>query len=132
RYNLRHGAGVPWVEWRQLMFRQLDVLSAIGDGRRVGLVPEEHAFFTGRAQEMRAGIESAGYDVVGDLAELVPGPEPAAATGEDPTELSDTELLAAALDVVHLMLTANADENRAARKSARRRLRRRRSDPADG
>jgi hypothetical protein len=123
RYNERHAAGVPWPQYRRIMRRQLDVLAAIDDGRKVSLTPDEQAFFTTRAREICAGVESAGYDVVGDLDELVPAPL-AAASGDpardQPTELTDAELLAASLDVVHQLLTAQADANRATRQATRR------------
>jgi hypothetical protein len=120
RYNVRHADGVPWPQYRRIMRRQLDVLAAIDDGRRIVLRPDEHAFFTARAHEIRDELASAGYDVVGALDDLIPAPLQPAAGGEDPTELSDAELLAASLDVVHQMLTTQADEKRAARKRAAR------------
>jgi hypothetical protein len=121
RYNERHAEGVPWPQYRRIMRRQIDVLTAIDDGRRVALTPDEHAFFSTRAQDICAAIAHAGYDVVGDLDDLLPAPPETDAGGDSPTELSDSELLAASLDVVHQMLTAQADDKRAARKAARRR-----------
>jgi hypothetical protein len=114
RYNERHGQGVPWPEYRRTMRRQLDVLGAIDDGRKIALTPDERAFFTRRAGELCSAVEDAGYDVVGDLADLVPRPAPAG-SGDSPTELSDAELLDASLDVLHLLLTSQANVRRAAR-----------------
>jgi hypothetical protein len=121
RYNERHAEGVPWPQYRRIMRRQLDVLTAIDDGRRIVLTPDEHAFFSARAREICDALAASGYDVVGDLADLIPGPQAPTTGPEDPTELSDAELLAASLDVVHQALTAQADQKRAARRAAARR-----------
>jgi hypothetical protein len=118
RYNLRHAEGVPWPQYRRIMRRQLDVLAAIDDGRKVALTPDEQQFFATRAREICDAVQDAGYDVVGDLADLVPVTPPTGAGGDDPTELSDSELLVASLDVVHQLLTHQADARRAARKAA--------------
>jgi hypothetical protein len=114
RYNERHAQGVSWPEYRRTMRRQLDVLAAIDDGRKIGLTRDEHVFFAARARELCDAVERAGYDVVGDLADLLPGPAPAG-PAENPTELSDAELLDACLDVVHQLLTSRAKPRRAAR-----------------
>jgi hypothetical protein len=120
RYNERHADGVPWPQYRRIMRRQLDVLLAVDDGRKVALTADEHAFFADRAREICAGVDRAGYAVVGDLADLIPAPLRSGAGGDNPAELSAAELLDASLDVVHLLLTSQADARRAARKSAHR------------
>lgn len=115
RYNERHAEGVPWPRYRRIMRRQLDVLAAIDDGRKISLTPAEHAYFTKRARETTDRLAAAGYDVAGDLDDLVPAAQPAPSgrpDGQDPTELSEGELLAASLDVMHEMLTRQADERR--------------------
>jgi hypothetical protein len=119
RYNVRHAVGVPWPQYRRIMRRQLDVLTAVDDGRKVALTPDEPAFFSARAEEICAALTRAGYDVAGDLADLVPNPRPPGSTAEDPSELTDAELLDAALDVVHQLLTTQAAD-RASRRASRR------------
>jgi hypothetical protein len=106
RYNERHATDVDWSTYRLVMFRQLDVLTAISDGRKVGMTAAEYAFFQTKAAEISAELEHAGYDLVGDLADLVPASPPAADAGKGPTELTDAELLDAALDVIHRLLPA--------------------------
>jgi hypothetical protein len=123
RYNERHADGVPWPQYRRIMRRQLDVLAAIDDGRKVALTADEQQFFETRAREICDAVEKAGYNVVGDLADLVPPPPTPGAGGDDPTELSDAELLVASLDVVHQLLMSQADQKRAARKAAAARRR---------
>ncbi|HSS67886.1 MAG TPA: hypothetical protein VLK34_05000 [Nocardioidaceae bacterium] len=119
RYNERHAEGVPWPQYRRIMRRQLDVLTAIDDGRKVALAPDEHAFFSARAREICDAVATAGYQVVGDLADLIPVAQRSGAGGDDPTELSEAELLAASLDVVHQLLISQADAKRAARQQSR-------------
>jgi hypothetical protein len=123
RYNLRHADGVPWPQYRRIMRRQINVLAAVDDGRKVVLTPDEHAFFSVRAREICDAVDKAGYDVVGDLNDLLPVAQQSATGGEDPTELSDKELLDASLDVVHQLLTTQAEHKRAAREAQRRRKR---------
>jgi hypothetical protein len=118
RYNLRHAVDVEWSTYRQVMFRQLDALTAIGAGRKISMTQAEHAFFAARAQEISAELARRGYDIAGDLVDLTPAPlAVASASGDDPTELTDAELLDAALDVMHGLLTKSADEKLAARKA---------------
>jgi hypothetical protein len=121
RYNVRHGDALPWPAYRLIVRRQINVLAGIDDGRKVVLAPEEYAFLSARAREICDAVAKAGYNVVGDLADLLPGPQPSVEGSEDPTELSDAELLDASLDVVHQMLTAQADEKRRAARRADRR-----------
>jgi hypothetical protein len=129
RYNERHAVDVGWSTYRHVMFRQLEVLTAIGDGRRISMTPAEHAFFTSKAKQVSAELARRGYDVVGDLADLTPAPlAQSSVPGEDPTELTETELLDAALDVMHRLLTQNADVKQATRKARRARQR----GPASG
>jgi hypothetical protein len=122
RFNERYAEGLSWVEYRRLMFRQVDVLRAIGDGRRISLTSDEHAFFARRAAEISKVIAEQGYDVVGDLADLTPSPpSPTAEAGEDPTELTDAELLDAVLAVMRELLDRQAAAKEAAREGRRRR-----------
>jgi hypothetical protein len=120
RYNERHGNGLPWPAYRLVIRRQIGVLAGVDDGRKIVLRPDEYAFLSARAREICDAVTDAGYDVVGELADLIPAPQSPVTGAEDPTELSDAELLDAALDVVHQMLTAQAETRRAARRADRR------------
>ncbi len=137
RYNERYGDGVSWQHYRRLVRAQVDVFRESGSGRRIALTPAEHAYFTERAAEITHRIASGGYHIVGDVADLVPAPlqpqrqQPAVGrAGEDPGELSDAELLDAALDVIQGLLVRQADERQAARERTRQPNRQRRGDDA--
>jgi hypothetical protein len=125
RFNERHAEGLSWPQYRRLIFRQLDVLRVIGDGRRIGLTPDENAFLTRRASEITEAIAGAGYDVVGDLDDLIPAPpsDRAGDGADDPTELRDDELLEATLDVMQELLSRQADVREAAREARQSRRR---------
>ncbi|MFB4308724.1 hypothetical protein [Actinomadura sp. GTD37] len=78
----------------------LKVLPGRGEPGRVPLPPGRRAWADEMAGAMVEGIRSAGYDVVGDLRELLPAPGPAAhdeAPGGPP---GDAELLDAAAHTV--------------------------------
>ncbi|QKW33626.1 hypothetical protein HUT06_05925 [Actinomadura sp. NAK00032] len=76
----------------------LKVLPGRGEPGRVPLPPERRAWAQKKAHELVEGIRSAGYDVVGDLHELLPGETaPAEAAGAPP---GDAELLDAATHTV--------------------------------
>jgi hypothetical protein len=117
RFNERFAEALTWQQYRRLIFRQLDVLRAIGDGRRISLTQQEQRFFAGKAAEIADLIVSRGYDVVGDLADLTPAvlEDAAQSSVEEPTELSDGELLGASLDVLRELLDRQADAKAAAR-----------------
>jgi len=62
---------------------------------RPRLPPERDSWVRERSQQMIEALEAGGYDVVGDLAELLPEPSPA---GPQPDAVEADDLLAAALD----------------------------------
>jgi hypothetical protein len=64
------------------------------DAGRVDLTPDEHTWASSEAQRVVEGVTAAGYDVVGDLTDLVPA-EPG--TGGRPDEATSDEMLDAAL-----------------------------------
>jgi hypothetical protein len=117
RYNLRHGQGIPWTQYRRLIRKEFGIFAAIEDGRKISLTRAEHDFFAGKAAEINRKLSAKGYDVVGDLSDLAPDTSTAALAGggEDPEELSDSELLAAALDVMQGLLIYKADEKQTTR-----------------
>ncbi|GAA4234907.1 hypothetical protein GCM10022254_40910 [Actinomadura meridiana] len=74
----------------------LTILPGRGEPGRVPLPPGRRAWAADRARDLTEAIRSGGYDVVGDLAELLPGDgpsQPAAAPG-------DAELLDAAAHTI--------------------------------
>ncbi|MBA2415777.1 MAG: hypothetical protein H0V64_07820 [Geodermatophilaceae bacterium] len=78
-------------------------------GSRAGRIPlrlpaEEHEWVHAWAVTSVAALTSAGYDVVGDLAEVIPAPVPADQRSRHPDQATDAELSAAALDALVALL----------------------------
>jgi hypothetical protein len=69
-------------------------LTRHGEAEHPVLSPDEHAWATAEAERITTGVTGAGYDVIGDLGDLVPAP---AETGRRPDEASAEEMLDAAL-----------------------------------
>lgn len=86
--------------WLRAYFAH-DVLLAQG-GDRFTLLPDQAEVLTKRVREAIEAIDTAGYDVVGDLAELLPAdPDPAL---RHPSDVSESELLESALVAIERML----------------------------
>lgn len=108
RYNVRHGGGLPWPTYRATVKSQLDIFSeAISDRRKLELGAAERQFFAAAAHGIAEQLRAGGYSVVGDLGDLTPVADevPSAGSAGDPTALGDEELLDAAIDVVHEVLS---------------------------
>lgn len=114
RYNERHGAAVPWPVYRRTVWKELDrSFAAASEGRQLTLPTTYDAFFTAAARGIAARLERAGYDVAGDLADLIPHPSeaglPADVGDAEPAVPVDAEVLDAALDVLHAVLRRSRD-----------------------
>lgn len=124
-YNQRHGHDMPWPLYRRTVRLQLEsAFGAIDDERRPTLTASERAVLRAHAQAMVDEIASAGYDVVGDLADLVPSVAASAddgGTGEvtQSGEVTTEELLAAAVDVIHATLSAQEAKRRTNKRTAK-------------
>jgi hypothetical protein len=89
------------------------VLAARPDPARIPLPPVHEDWAVSRSDEVAASLRAAGYRVEGDLAELTPATRDR--SGErDPAEVTDTELLDAALDALAGLLTRMRDLHDAA------------------
>ncbi len=86
-------------------------------GERFGLRPDEAARLRERAVRAVRQVEQAGYDVVGDLGDLL-APEPPPQL-RHPDDVTDTEVLDAAVDAIGALLSAVRKRER--RKAARSR-----------
>jgi hypothetical protein len=87
-------------------------------GERFGLRPDEAARMRERTVRVIQHLERAGYDVVGDLAELL-GPDPSPPL-RHPDDVTDAEVLDAALDaIVALLVAARRRERRLEARSRR-------------
>jgi hypothetical protein len=121
-YNLRHGRDMPWPLYRRTIRLQLaTAFGAVHDERRPTLTVAQRDVLTRRAEEIVEQLGRAGYDVVGDLADLVPadvvtgsrsGPGVAAAP------VTTGELLDAAVDVMHAALSSQEAQRRKTKRGA--------------
>jgi hypothetical protein len=108
RYNERHAADLPILEYRRLVRRKLDPAFAavLRDGSRLPLTPTQRTAIVDLAEAMVRRVRHGGYDVVGSLDDLVPqrpgrgDPPP----GRGPDDLSDAEIADAFGDVVDYLL----------------------------
>lgn len=78
-------------------------------GSRSGKIPlqlpaEDHEWVHAWAVRSVTELTRAGYDVVGDLAEVVPPPRPADDAARHPDQATDGEVLAAAVDTLAALL----------------------------
>lgn len=120
RFNQRHVEDMGIRRYRAEVQQPLmpALVGAVGDRDRLPLRYEHRKKLAARAEKLAERLRGDGYDVVGSLDDLVPaGPGRAERrdTVRGPGDLSDTELLDAALDVVHHLL-----QERAERAGARR------------
>jgi len=103
RINQRVNAVVAPADYRPLVRELLAhvTLSRRTDSARLGLAPDVLAWVQGLSREWVAEIERRGYDVVGDLADLVGQPR---AEFVDPDAVDAEDLLPPAMDAITALL----------------------------
>jgi hypothetical protein len=108
RFNVRHAADLPILDYRRLVRRRLDPAFAatLQDGARLPLTPAQCDAIVDLSERMVRRLRRAGYDVVGSLDELVPQRPVGAGTppGRGPDDLTDSELVDALTDVLDYLL----------------------------
>ncbi|HEX5404481.1 MAG TPA: hypothetical protein VFX16_19515 [Pseudonocardiaceae bacterium] len=91
RLNTELGDSIAWPEYIRVVKGELadEILPALSRRTAIVLPSDAREWATEVAERFAAGIGSAGYDVVGDLADLIP-----AATGSapGPQETTDSEI----------------------------------------
>lgn len=97
RLNLALPPDLPWRVYERTVRRELiDALARRPSGAGRCTVPPDHVpWMTEQAKQMVTELADAGYQVVGDLDDLLPTVAPA---GADPDEVTDSEVLDVALD----------------------------------
>lgn len=113
RYNSRFGDALTWAEYRRLTKSERSrAFAAIRDDRKISLTEEEYGFFAAEAHRITTALTQGGFDIVGDLNDLEPVTPSTGVTagGLNPTELTNAELLGAALDVIHALLGSQAED----------------------
>ena len=107
-------ADLPGRPYRRLVRQQLVHHNlAQRDGMtKAAMPPEMHAWATALARGWVDELSTAGYQVYGDLEELVPGPGPSPEEWVDPDDVPVAEQLDVALDALTAMTEIAADEGR--------------------
>jgi hypothetical protein len=119
RVNPAIRARISWPAYERHVKLGLarDVLAARPDSRRFALPSEHFDWVLARSQQMVADLQRAGYPVVGDLADLLPV-RPADGIPA-PDDVTDSEVLAAADDVIVSLVERLAERDKQGRPSAR-------------
>lgn len=104
RLNVRLGRDFDWPVYEQWVKAGLagHVLAARPGKLPLRLPAEQHEWVTQRARRMCAELAAAGYDVVGDLDDLVPSPPEAPA--RHPDRATDAELVDAAVHALAALI----------------------------
>lgn len=85
---------IPWPAYAAVFKQRLAPALSARPGARIELPPDAFEWAVEWSQQAVTDLRSSGYDVVGDLAELVPSTRP---TGIDPDDVPAEELATAAL-----------------------------------
>ncbi|WP_067459515.1 hypothetical protein [Actinomadura macra] len=118
RLNAALDDGVGWDVYNEIVKHYLaqQVLTGRPAPARIGLSPDDLRWATERAIETAEGLRATGYDVVGDLYELVPaagaGSVGAAPAGTAPAGASWAELADVGTDAVAALLLRVLDTER--------------------
>ena len=111
RLNQRHGDDMSYAQYRRIVrFGLFDVLDeVVPDKIKITLSPEEHQALVGRSRTLVSDLRRAGYDVVGDLADLLPPDQPQATEGlRRPDDVTDAEVIDTLLDALYAILKRRA------------------------
>jgi hypothetical protein len=132
RLNRRHGQDLGPGAYRMIVRNGLfDVLDhVVPDKIKITLRSDEHNALVAKGRQIADGIRRGGYDVVGDLADLVPPsrtPEDDADAARRPDDVRAAEMVNVLVDVVYALL----EERRALKDSHVPRARRRRQRSLD-
>jgi hypothetical protein len=97
RLNLVVGELIPWSEYVRIVKGQFaeGILPPVRSGHQIALTTDDQRWATEVARQTVEEIGTAGYHVVGDLADLIPRPNPNAPTA--PVQLGDPEVADLAL-----------------------------------
>ena len=113
RINRAANRSLEPVDYRPLVRELLahQTLSHRVGSPRLALPPEVHPWAQEVAESWRREVERRGYDVVGDLSDLIGAPSPA--QWADPDQPSEKQVASAALDAIKALLLENARLRRA-------------------
>jgi hypothetical protein len=115
RLNVRANAVVPPAVYRPLVRELLahQTLSQRLTSPRLTLPPDDHAWAVGLSEKWVATLRERGYDVVGDLDDLVGDPPGPAGSYVDPDEPDEAQVADAAVDAITALVVENGRLGRA-------------------
>lgn len=107
RINLALDPALPWPVYERTVRRQLvDALARRPGGvSRIGVPAADLGWIRERSEQIATELSEAGYRIVGDLNELIPG---TGGTGAHPDDVTDSDLLDAALGAVRMLVEREA------------------------
>ena len=111
RLNQRHGDDMSYAQYRRIVrFGLFDVLDeVVPDKIKITLSPEEHQALVGRSRTLVSDLRRAGYDVVGDLDDLLPPDQPQVTErARRPDDVTDAEVIDTLLDALYVILKRRA------------------------
>jgi hypothetical protein len=110
RINIRLDGQLAWPDYEAVVKHELaeGKLARRVDSPRARLSPRQHSWAVGVSKQLAAGLESAGYRVVGDLADLVPADY--GSQGRDKGIPNADAVIEAAADVLAERLVERAAE----------------------
>ena len=108
---------MPWPRYGRLVKHHLAGALARRGGARIELPQDAFDWAIEQGHRMVGALTAAGYDVVGDLTELLPGERP---TGVDPDEAPDADLAAAAITGLAAVVQRDAGASQRAEADLRR------------
>jgi hypothetical protein len=116
RINIRLDGRLAWPDYEAVVKHELaeDRLARRVDSPRATLSPKQHSWAVGVSKQLAAGLESAGYHVVGDPADLLPAGDSSPVRHRatpDPDAVTD-----AAADVLAQRLVERAAERAGSRR----------------
>jgi hypothetical protein len=97
RVNQALPESLPWTRYESLVKEQIAEDILLGRGNRITVPEPDRPWVADRAARLAEDIRAAGYEVVGDLAELLPV---VVAEHRPPSTPSDAEVLQVAVDLV--------------------------------
>lgn len=108
RLNMIIGETIPWPEYVRIVKGKFaeHVLPPLRGRTQIALPADAREWAVGAARQMVADVAAAGYDVTGDLADLVPLPDPKAP--DAPATVTDTEVAEVALQALADLLRSEA------------------------
>ncbi len=106
---------LDWPSYDSVVKYQLatEIFGARASRRRIALPAEDRSWVQDEAKRLVSELSTAGYDVIGDLDELLPATSRRPGTHDHPDDAEDREVLDAAVEALGAILERHAELERA-------------------